>query len=429
MVKKFVICFGTSCFLGLLLYQSDHSSAGAPAFSSMSDILAANFRLPFTTSGPIPAAFFGMHVMEPRHWPTVPFGALGKGTGVTWDYIEPKKGQFDWLRLDRFVNDANAHGLGYMFSADGVPPWAASDRSACHQRPPFGTYCLSNVSKMEDWDTFVRALVTRYKGRIQVYELWNEPQNGFVGTVSQMVALTQHEHDIIRSLDPTAKILSPSAISYGAAYLDNYFAEGGTKDIDAVAMHAYPNPSNDVAEFMTGSVTDGIKKVMNNYGLANKPIWDTEGSWGDKAEGAITDPDLQAAFVARDYLLHWSVGISRFYWYGWDNSNIGCMWSESHGPSKAAQAYEQVRNWMTGALMTQPCSANGVRSAQHGVYTCDLTRSGAYQATAVWNTEGSSTYKVPSQFRRYRDLAGETCPIPGNDVVPIGFKPILLETF
>src|SRR3954471_235433 len=94
---------------------------------------------------PIPSTYFGMHVMDPHAWPSVPFASLGKGTGVSWPYIEQTRGHFNWDRVDEFVNLAKAHGVSILFSGSGVPPWAAADKSTCHKRPPFGSYCSSNV--------------------------------------------------------------------------------------------------------------------------------------------------------------------------------------------------------------------------------------------------------------------------------------------
>jgi len=378
-------------------------------------------------AGPIPSTYFAMHVFQPGDWPTVTIGALGKATGVAWPYIEQTKGQFNWARLDEFVNAANARGIGLMYSSESVPPWAAADKSTCASEIYFGPYCSSTVSDPQDWDDFVTALVTRYKGRIQIYELWNEPQQSFTGSMAQFVLLTQHEHDIIRSIDPAAVILSPSMISEGHAYLDSYFVTGGTLDIDAVAMHAYPDPSNDVPESITQSVSTSIKGVMTTYGLSGKALWNTETSWGQPSAGDITDPDLQAAFIARAYLLDWSVGISRFYWYAWDSPTIGTLWNPGGVPTEPATSYDQVRNWMLGATMPQPCSINGATSGYHAVYTCDLTRGGGYQARAVWNTDGTSTYTAPNLYVHYIDLRGNVVDVPADHQVTIGLKPILLE--
>ena len=379
-----------------------------------------------TPTGPIPSSFFGMHLINYLDWPTVPFGTLGKGTGVTWPAVERTKGVYDWSRADAFVNEASPHNVSFAYSSGGVPPWAAADQSTCNHTSAWGTWCSGTVANMQDWDNFVTQLVSRYKGRIQIYELWNEPQNSFTGTMAQFVALTQHEHDIIRSIDPAAVIVSPSAVSYGSAYLDSYFAAGGTKDIDVVSFHPYPPPNNDIAEVITGSLTTSIRSVMAKYGLSAKPLWDTESSWGYASSGAITDPDLRAAFIARTYLLHWSMGITRIDWYAWDNTNIGTLWSSATGISEAGIAYEQVYSWMNGATMAQPCSFFGT-NGYHAVYTCDLTLSSGSQARAVWNTDRNSTYTVPTQFTQYRDLRGNIYSIPSTQQLTIGHEPILLQ--
>jgi hypothetical protein len=393
---------------------------------------AASFTVNISTivpgyAGPVPATYFAMHILQPQDWPTIPVGALGKLTGALWPYVEPTKGQYNWSRIDAFVDAATAHGIGVMYSNDGIPQWAAADSSTCFTQPYFGTYCSGAVANLQDWDDFVTALVTRYKGRIQIYELWNEPEHSYSGTMTQLVAMMQDEHDIIRTLDPAASILSPSMVSQGYPYLDSYFATGGSTDIDAIAIHTYPDPTNDVAESVTQSITITIKTVMDKYGLSSKPIWGTEGSWGPQSAGDITDPNLRAAFTARENLLAWSIGISRFYWYAWDSPDVGTLWSTTSVPTQSAVAYEQVIKWMSGATMTQPCSPDSGGTPYHAIYTCALTRSGGYAALAVWNTDGSSTYVVPAQYLHYLDLQGNVAPVPSNHQVPIGLKPILFE--
>ena len=395
-------------------------SAAASFTASISEIVPGY-------AGAIPSTYFAMHILQPQDWPTIPVGALGKLTGALWPYVEPTKGQFNWSRIDAFVDAASAHGVGIMYSNDGIPPWAAADSSTCFTQPYFGPYCSGAVANLQDWDDFVAALVTRYKGRIQIYELWNEPEHSFTGTMPQLVDMMQHEHDIIRTLDPTASILSPSMVSQGYPYLDSYFASGGSTDIDAVAIHTYPDPKNDVAESITQSISITIKTVMSKYGLSAKPLWGTEGSWGPASTGDITDPNLRTAFTAREYLLAWSIGITRFYWYAWDSPDVGTLWSTTGVPTGSAIAYEQVFNWMNGATMPQPCSLNSGGTPYHAIYTCSLIRSGGYQALAVWNTDGTSTYTAPAQYHHYLDLQGNVAAVPSNHQVLIGLKPILLE--
>jgi hypothetical protein len=389
-------------------------------------VLASNSNvMAQTPTGPVPSTFFGTTIMDSSDWPSIPFGALEKQPGVQWPYVETSKGNYNWSRLDPYVAKANAKGVSLVYTSAFVPPWAASDPSSCFSYWYDTTVCTSSVTNIADWQDFVTALVTRYKGRIQIYELWNEPSCTctFSGTVAQLVALTNAEHNIIRSIDPAALIIGPTPQGYESAYLASYFAAGGTTDIDAVTMHSSPNPDNDVAEFMMGSVTTGIQSVMKQYGLSSKPLWNTENDWG--SDTYLTADD-QVAFVARDLLLNWNVGVTRDYWYAWDNTDLGTLWSPSTGIGAAGIAYEQVESWMKGSTMS-PCSLNGSANIYDALYTCNLTLSTGNKAQAVWNTSGNTTYAAPSQFTQYLTLAGNAYSIPSNHEVTVGQQPILLK--
>jgi hypothetical protein len=376
-------------------------------------------------TGPIPASFFGMSVIDPGNWPSISFGAFGKGGETTWPYVEPVKGQFNWTRLDAFVADAKAHGKTLFWTSQYVPQWAAKDPSTC-SAPNKEEICTSTVANIADWDDFCTALVQRYKGRILMYELWNEPDGtDFTGTLADMVELTQHFYAIVRANDPGALIALPSAIH--ATWLSSYFAAGGPTGVDVISTHGYLENAGNVPEALEAAKAVGLHAVMLQYGLANKPIWDTESSWGPDVSAGL-DPDAEAAFLARDYLLHWSDGMTVFYWYAYDSPAWGTLWSS--GVNKAGLAYTQVYKWMTGASMPEPCAVEGT------VYTCSLTRPNGYRALAVWDsgqtcTTGggcsTSNYTAPNYIVQYRDLMGEVSEIQMSQVLLIGAKPILLE--
>ncbi len=373
----------------------------------------------------IPASYFGMHISSTRHWPSVSVGALGKGTLVSWIYIETARGTFDWSKLDAWVDFAQSHGVSFFWANGGVPRWATSDQSKCRpSADPNIDKCTAMITDITDWDNFITALVTRYKGKL-IYELWNEPDYGasWTGSVADMVTLTSHMYNIVRSLDPGATIIAPSG---GATFMASYYAAGRVRTVDVVSVHGYPGEGiHNVAESIGGILTVPMKAVMATYGL-RQPIWDTEGSWGNSASGAPTDPDVRAAFIARDFLLHWSNGITRFYWYAWDGVIFGELWTVANGPNLAAAAYQQVYSWMIGAKMLGPCSMNG-GTIYSATYTCDLVRDRGYSARAVWNTVGDTNFVVPSTYTQYRDLGGLVHTVPTSPSITIGKKPILLE--
>lgn len=367
------------------------------------------------TSTPISAPFFGMTIITESDWPLVSVGALGKGAAVNWPYSEPQRGVYNWANLDAWVNFANSHGVSFFFSNALVPQWAAADPTTCSTTFTGSNVvgCTSTVANIQDWDNFVTALATRYKGRL-IYELWNEPNaKTYTGTVAQMVVLTTHEYNIIRSIDPGALIATPGptyGVSGAADYLTQYFTAGGPIGVDIVSWHAYWS----TPEHIVSNVAK-MRTMMSQFGLSSKQLWDTEGAWN-----ISLSLQQQAGFVARYYLLHGALDVNRFYWYAWDSPSTGTMWLPVGGERPDAIAYQQVYDWMVGTAIG-PCTM-----APDSTWTCPLTRPGGYEALAIWNSALTESYTPDPKYKDYRDLAGNTFKIVG--AVQIGYNPILLET-
>jgi hypothetical protein len=391
---------------------------------------------------PIPSNFFGMSIYDQSGpYPTVPIGFLGKGDATTWPFIEqnaPVNGvpTYNWTALDQYVALAQAHGLSFYWTNANIPPWAAIDKTTCSyfQGTTFQA-CTSMVApnNLSDFDAFLGALIRRYKGKITMYELWNEPNVAQVwtGSVADMVTLTTHVYNAVRANDPAALIAGPS--STDANWLQNYFQSGAPTGVDLIDIHGYPNVGlDDAPEALNGFKTVNPKINMAQIGLQNKPIWDSENSWGGPA--SIQDPDYRASYTARSLLLHWSVGVPVSFWYGWDELVWGTLWTPTRGITPAGTAYGVVQGWMTGATMPSPCSMNGGTYFK-AVYTCVLTRTGGYQALAVWDSRRTcssgvcttSNYTPDPKYAQYRDITGKIVTISSGQTVQIGLKPILLE--
>ncbi len=109
------------------------------------------------------------------------------------------------------------------------------------------------------------------------------------------------------------------------------------------------------------------------------------------------------------------------------NNNCGTLYNTSTGKLyEPGSAFAQVRTWLSGATFSAPCSNN------HGVYTCEFTRSGGVQALLVWDTSQTctsacttSTFTVPIGYTTRYDLAGDP-PVTLGSTTNIGIKPVLL---
>lgn len=150
---------------------------------------------------------------------------------------------------------------------------------------------------------------------------------------------------------------------------------------------------------------DTMHSVFDHSRLAGKPIYVTEGGW--RTQSDLPDPDQQAAYIARWFLLLAIKGIVRAYWHAWDDNNWGTLWDPASGIRQPGLAYEQVYNWLLGATMSTPCIFGLVDYVGP-------------------SDSGNQVYVPPKEYKQYNDLRAETLAIHGT--VIIGDKPILLET-
>jgi hypothetical protein len=361
-------------------------------------------------------------------WPAVGVGQLRLwDSHANWTYLNPAKGVFDWTTLDAWLDLAATHQVDVLYTFGVTPAWAASNPT---QPCPYHAGACSPPANLADWDAFVRALVIHSNGRIRYWELWNEPNltEYWTGNVQLLSQMAQRAYAIIKSIDPNAVILTPAATAVHGdigGWLTQYFSAGGGSSADVVAFHGYLPGSAPAPEQLKGVVAS-INAAMAASGQSDKPIWDTEASWGTAVQ--LPDLDAQTAFLARSYILHWSFGVQRFYWYAWNSPLWGSLWSTTSAQIlKPGIAYGEVYKWMVGATLASPCTAAGDQT-----WTCQVSRPGGYRAEIVWNAatgSGSSQpFTVDSQFSQYRDLDGKITPISGT-TVPVGAKPILLEPF
>jgi glycosyl hydrolase family 42 (putative beta-galactosidase) len=378
---------------------------------------------------PVTSSIFSMSVQsgifKDTPWPPMPIAGIRLwDTFTNWSMLEPSRGTYDWPALDRWLDKANSHGVDVLYTFGGTPTWASSNPTGTCDYNPGGCYAPQN---MQDWDDFVRAMATHAAGRIKYWELWNEANQHeyWSGGVPALVTMAQHAYAIIKSVDPSAKIFTPSVVGGAtdtSAFLDKFLAEGGGQFVDGVAFHGYGNPIPSVPE-EGGRIADAIKGVMVKRGIGGKPLWDTESSWGPAKH--LPNEDDQVAFVARHYIVQWSKGVQRDYWYAWNDTITGTLWDiGSRKIRRAGLAYGVLESWLTGSQMTVPCVM-----ASDSTWTCGFMLRGGVQAQVVWNTSvsGSSTlpFRPASKFVEYRSLEGGTMPISGGSI-QIGSKPILL---
>jgi hypothetical protein len=399
------------------------------------------------SSGPVvPATLFSMSFHSRTNWPTVAINGVRLwDTGTYWATINTSDGVYDFHVLDNWTAAAQSNGVDLIYTFGMVPTWASSQPSlVCGTGMNFNLgSCappndlnLDGTGTDQHWKDFVTAIVSHVAGSIKYWELWNEPTitSYWQGNDAQLVRMASDAYSIIKTIDPSAQVTTPSpstGINGVADWMGPYLAAGGGQYADIISFHGYswsqnpgvyPQPEDIVG------IVDNLKVQTALYGQSSKPLWCTEGSWGGTTGNGFTDPDLHAAYVARHYLLQNNEGVVRYYWYAYDNGTWGGLWDSTLGLNSAGSAYGQIESWMVGATTVGKCSQNST------IWTCNYTRSGGYAAEAIWDTSqtcssGNCTTlpaKVGLQYLHYVDLDGISHPI-SNATVPVGAKPILVE--
>ena len=360
-------------------------------------------------------------------WPPMPIAGIRLwDTFTNWSMLEPSRGTYDWPALDRWLDIAKQHGVDVLFTFGGTPTWASSNPTGTCDYNPGGCYAPANI---QDWDDFVRAIATHSAGRIKYWELWNEANQHeyWSGGIPALLTMSQHANAIIKSIDPSAKVFTPSGVGGAtdtSTFLDKFLAAGGDQFVDGVAFHGYVN-SNPPSPEDVNRIVDALHAVMAKRGLAGKPLWDTESSWGQTTH--LPNEDEQVGFVARHYILQWSNGVQRDYWYAWNDTKTGTLWDiGTHKIRRAGIAYSEIVSWLTGSEMTAPCDM-----ASDSTWTCDFTLRSGMQARVVWNSSVSGSSSVQfhpdSKYVQYWSLDGKIAPISGASI-QIGSKPVLLIT-
>jgi hypothetical protein len=383
----------------------------------------------------VPRTLFGQHMHRAATttvWPATPFGAWRLwDAAVTWNNLEPSKSEWHFETLENYVSMAELHNVEVVLPLGLSPKWASARPDEISS---YGPGNAAEPANIEDWKNYVRTVATKYKGRIHYYELWNEVNlSGFYsGSVDQMLTMAKEAYQIIKSIDPSASVVSPSCVASDSriAWFEEYLKKGGGQYADIIGYHFYvsPNAPEQMVPFI-----GKVKQIIADNNLSGKPLWNTESGWYIEnhnstvaAEGSfskvLTDSEA-SAYVARSYVLNWASGVNRFFWYAWDNNNMGFVEKDGKTVKAPATAYAQTYNWLNGAKMIS-CGKNN-----QGTWVIRLVKSDNKAAWIVWNADNPVNMDLPREWnaKSMKNLAGNVSSVASVTQLEISQSPILIE--
>jgi Beta-galactosidase len=401
---------------------------------------------PLATGTEINPDYFGTHLhrlvligpptevqIVPTPWPEGQIHAIRMwDTRTRWADLEPAKGQWRFDRLDRYVETAAAKGASVLFTLGSPPRWASA-------RPdedcPYGLGCSAEPRNLKDWEDYVRVVARRYKGRIAVYELWNEPKftefsrdigtRGFyTGSLTTMLEMARIARRVLHEEDPEAGLATPGFVN-GVDRLERFLADGGAKLVDVVTYHFY----SDSARGFAKQVND-VRAAMRRQNVGHLQLWNTESGVEVYEEGERTPEGIvrygrveAAAITAHTVILGAFMGLQRFFHYAWDSERTGMQTPNGLGRTPSAPMWAQLHRWLVGAR------PRGCREQANDILRCEAELPGeTLILLSHLKHSGPITVTVDTGGARVRveraigevlpACAGNTCAIP-VDAMPV----------
>ncbi len=248
---------------------------------------------------------------------------------LPWEDIEIHgKGDFEdrrhepyrsaWEKYDHIVDLAERYDLEIIARLSNPPAWsrAAGDTTGSFAPP----------DDLDDYGDFVEAVVRRYRDRIRVYQIWNEPNiypEWGERSVSpeEYTELLKLGYTRVKQVCPECVVLSGAlaqTIPLGPRDLNDFiflqrmYDAGAGDYFDVLAMQGYGLWSGPTDRRMRPRVLNFsrplyLREIMVKNGDEGKPIWITEMNWNapppdlpDKPFGFVT-PEQQARYAVLAY--------------------------------------------------------------------------------------------------------------------------------
>nr|BFE79779.1 hypothetical protein GCM10020093_023800 [Planobispora longispora] len=321
-------------------------------------------------------------------------------SGTRWASLEPRRGEYDWSTLDRLVAGAERARLPALFVLGGTP--RGRRRRPAH---PYGDQSRAGPPEdLADWEALVRALVTRYRGRLEAYELWvmGNDERFFTGDVTVLVEMTRRASRIIRRADPRAIVVCPGMGRLwepAARRVLERFAElGGYRHCDVAGIKLHQRRAADPPETMLELLVL-IDRVFHRIGV-HPPLWNTGTTYDIPLQGSL-DERRATDYAVRFYLLGLYAAdfkLERMYFYNWGGSSLPIvLQAEGGAPTRAALAVEQLQRWLAHTRL-RSCGQGLAIALPANVWQCELTLTGsrgAHEAVLRWTVTGTASVAAP----------------------------------
>jgi len=366
---------------------------------------------------------------------------------TTWPVVEPERGHFDFE--DKAIELAHKRGFFLLGSLYLTPRWASS---AADSGVAANRYVPKNLA---DWRRYVYRTVKHYRGLINYWEVWNEPNSAAQLRIPGLLARYRRPKvyvDLLRVAYKAAKRANPQAVIVGgcstgqppAKWAAEILSLGALKYLDVLSYHRYTNglPA-DVLGITARELAEQIRQAMRHYGGKTKPIWETESGVMDPPTNynnilevnpnAATTPRQAADYVVRNYVDLLAAGVSKWFYYdmftaGRIDRPDGTGFFEWDGsPRPLAIAYANLEHFVDGLKFS--------RRLEVGKHAVGVEFQGGGRRVDIlwakgWGDGLDTGVNIPPaaghEVRKIYNMMGDLMVVHGN-ALRVGHSPVYVS--
>ena len=310
---------------------------------------------------------------------------------LEWNHLEKEAGKRDFAALDHLVDCARRNGLElYVCLQGGNLAWQQTPV------PADLPYRLMNQVSAgprdwEQWERYIEAVASRYKGRISHWQIWNEPdaRNALYPFQTEFyVEMLRRSSTVLRRVDPKNRValggfagawtnerrnLVSHTAKDAAWGLQGFYnlQPQGFYDIFDCHFYSVHEPNQSWDGIRESAAT--LRPFLDARGDNRKPIWNSEtsmlsgrgaqiGQKGGWANVPLVSERVQALELVKLHVQSLAVGVQKTFWYGWGIRGSQGIVSGDFAPKPAYAAHLNLARELGGlrfqkALETGPARA------------------------------------------------------------------------
>lgn len=295
-----------------------------------------------------------------------------------WNVIEGESTRqtMDFSGHDRIVNLNRAQGINVVGILGSTPKWAAP---GCHVQATEPTNVTGRPTALfqndtpywwrpcppddlADWRNYVFKTVEHFKGRVDTWEIWNEPDiypTYWSGDVAQYADLLRVGYEAVKAANPDATVLF-GGLAYWhdnlfyARVLDELVTMPGAAEsnyyFDVMSLHLYNNVYH--FDWVIGSIKSNIAAKVGPHPIwvteSGVPLWDElPPAYQEANKTTRATAEEAAAFVIQGYAEARAAGVEKFFFFRTHDDGMGGMMDDDGTPVFIPYNFGLIRDDLT----------------------------------------------------------------------------------